>query len=132
MSSIVGFRHVGLSVTDLEVSTRWYSDVLGFVEMFRECGPQRSAVILCQLASGVMVGLVQVRGRAGGGFDPARSGLDHLCFLVEDREVLAGWARRLTEAGVEHSGIREMSTGPIVNFKDPDGIALALATPPAT
>jgi hypothetical protein len=41
------------------------------------------------------------------------------------------WATRLDERGVVHSGVVEMKTSPIVNFKDPDGIALAIAVPPS-
>jgi glyoxylase I family protein len=64
-------------------------------------------------------------------FTPYRTGLDHLCLLVPTRADLEKWATRLDDHQVPNSGIAEMATGPILNFKDPDGIALALATPPS-
>jgi hypothetical protein len=36
---------------------------------------------------------------------------------------------RLDEHGIANSGVVEMNTSPILNFKDPDGIALAIAVP---
>ena len=59
-------------------------------------------------------------------FDPRTRGLDHLAFTVASRDELDGWARHLTAAGVEHSGPIEIPPGAILNFKDPDGISLAL------
>ena len=38
---------------------------------------------------------------------------------------------RLDEHGIANSGVVEMKTSPILNFKDPDGIALAIAVPPS-
>jgi glyoxylase I family protein len=57
---------------------------------------------------------------------PSRVGLDHLAFSVETREQLDEWAARLSAAGVEHSGVAAIAPGAILNFKDPDGISLAL------
>ena len=59
-------------------------------------------------------------------FDPQHRGLDHLAFTVGSEEELARWAERLDGAGVEHSGVLEIPPGAILNFKDIDGIALAL------
>ena len=130
---IKGFRHLGLSVSDVERSVVWYRQVLGFVELFREDCPERRAVIMKTADYRVILGLVESdQTGAGAGFDPHRVGLDHLCLLVEDRQELQAWERRLSGLGVRTSGIAEMRTGPILNCKDPDGIAVALATPPAT
>jgi glyoxalase family protein len=41
-------------------------------------------------------------------------------------EALAWWARRLTEAGVTHSGIIEEGEQTLLRFSDPEGQALAL------
>jgi len=40
-------------------------------------------------------------------------------FAVTSREEVNAWATRLDEHGVAHSGVVEMKTSPIVNFKDP-------------
>jgi glyoxylase I family protein len=59
-------------------------------------------------------------------FDERRTGLDHVAFSVETREALDEWAAKLTAAGIEHSGAIDVPPGAILNFRDPDGIALAL------
>ena len=129
-ASITAFRHIGLTVTDLDRSVAWYTNVLGFQELFRESQPDRSAVILRLPDAPVMLGLVKFPAAPGDRFTPQRTGLDHLCFAVSSREDLHAWTARLDRHGVPHSGIVGMATSPIVNFKDPDGIALALALLP--
>ncbi|MBJ7593239.1 MAG: VOC family protein [Candidatus Dormibacteraeota bacterium] len=127
---IDGVRHVGLTVRDLERSAGWYVDVLGFIEVFRESHPDRSTAILRVPNGHLVIGLVQFDDHPPGEFSPKRVGLDHLCFAVPTRSDLDAWTSRLDECRVAHSGVIEMATSPIVNFKDPDGIALAFAIPP--
>jgi glyoxylase I family protein len=127
--SIDGFRHVALTVTDLDRSAAWYQDVLGFKELFRESSEVRSAAVLRIPGTALIVGLIQFPDGDGEAFTPERVGLDHLCFAVADRAQLTAWAGRLDERGIAHSGLQEMTTGPILNFNEPDGIALTPALP---
>ena len=129
--TITGFRHAGLTVTDLERSVAWYVDVLGFKELFRETRGQRTAVIMGMPSTSLVLGLNHSADGTNDAFTPFRTGLDHLCFAVASREEVNAWATRLDEHGVAHSGVVEMKTSPILNFKDPDGIALAIAVPPS-
>lgn len=129
--SITGFRHVGLTVSDLGRSAAWYAEVLGFKELFREAEGQRTAIIMGMPGTSLLLGLVHFADGANDAFMPLRTGLDHLCFAVASREEVNAWAARLDAHGVAHSGVVEMKTSPIVNFKDPDGIALAIAVPPS-
>lgn len=128
--NLTGFRHVGLTVSDLDRSAAWYVETLGFVELFRESEGQRTAVIMRVPGGDLVIGLVHFADGANDGFTPFRTGLDHLCFSVASRDAVNAWAAALDERGVPHSGVEEMKTGPILNFKDPDGIALAIAVPP--
>lgn len=125
MAAPQGIHHVSLTVSDLEASARWYGSVLGFVEHFREEGEGRRACIIGPTTGGYSIGLVQ-HPTDGDVFDPAHLGLDHLAFTVGSTAELGDWASRLTAEGVEHSGVIEVPPGAILNFKDPDGIALAL------
>ena len=59
-------------------------------------------------------------------FDARRLGLDHVAFDVPTMEEMDTWAAAFTAAGIDHSGAIEVPPGAILNFKDPDGIALSL------
>jgi glyoxylase I family protein len=126
MDRLQSFHHVALTVHDLETSATWYRDVLGFEEAFREDGDERKASVMRFDAGGFSVGLVEHARSGPDRFDPTIVGLDHLAFVVESLAALERWAERLTAAGVAHSGIVEIPPGAILNFSDPDGIALAL------
>ncbi|HEX4866649.1 MAG TPA: VOC family protein [Acidimicrobiales bacterium] len=119
-------HHVALTVRDRDASAAWYSEVLGFETAFQEDDAGRKAAILRFPAGGYSVALVEHATGDGHRFDPRRPGLDHLAFGVGSHNDLDYWAARLTAAGVEHSGAIPIPTGAIVNFNDPDGIALAL------
>lgn len=125
-----GFRHVGLSVSEVDRAVAWYQDVLGFVQAFREDRPGRKSCILRIPDTNVILGLVEFDDGSHDRFTPLRTGLDHLCLTAGDLPELEGWVARLDEKGVSHSGLLMMKTGPIVNFTDPDGIALAIALVP--
>jgi catechol 2,3-dioxygenase-like lactoylglutathione lyase family enzyme len=64
-------------------------------------------------------------------FDPARVGLDHVGFHVDNREELERWKDRLDEQGLTNSGIEDDQFGAHLNVKDPDNIAIEFfaATP---
>ena len=126
MTPLAGLHHASLTVSDLAASARWYTDVLRLEELFREDSPERKAAVLRFPDGGYAVGLVQHAASAGAPFDPAVTGLDHLGFTVRSEQDLEEWAAHLTAAGVEHSGPLEIPPGRILNFRDPDGIALAL------
>ena len=127
MTELAGFHHVALTVSDMAASVDWYKRVLGFEELFREDGDERRACVMrFGGGGGHSVGLVEHRAGSHDGFDPLRTGLDHTAFTVSSREALEGWAARLTDEGVAHSGVIDVPPGAILNFKDPDGIALAL------
>lgn len=126
VTELAGFHHIALTVRDLEASASWYERVLDLHELFREEVEQRRAVVF-RFATGTnaAVGLVW-HADTNGSFDPVNVGLDHASFVVRQREDLDGWARRLDDEGVAHSGVVDVPPGAMLNFNDPDGIALAL------
>ena len=126
MTELLGVHHVALTVRDLDVSADWSAAVLGFEELFREADDERRACIMRSPDDSVVVGVVEHRAGDDEAYDPTRLGLDHLAFTVGSRAALAHWSQRLTDAGVTHSGVIDTPRGGILNFKDPDGLALAL------
>ena len=79
------------------------------------------------LDGGMLFGLHTHQGRESGErFDEQRTGLDHVGFAVDSRAELERWARKLTELGIAHDGIKNAHYGSGISFRDPDGIALEL------
>jgi glyoxylase I family protein len=126
MESLANFHHVALTVTNLDRSAAWYAEVLGMVELRREESPTRRAAIYRFDAGHMSVGLVEHSGQGNDAFSPVRCGLDHLAFQIDSQKEMSEWSRHLDQYGVDHSGPITVPPGEILNFKDPDGIALAL------
>ena len=126
MNDLLGFHHVAITIRDLDASVAWYRGVLGFEELFVEDAPDRRACVMRFPNGSYGVGLVEYPTVPFEAFDPRHSGLDHLAFTVGTLDELRTWATTLSTAGVIHSGVVEIPSGAILNFKDPDGIALAL------
>jgi catechol 2,3-dioxygenase-like lactoylglutathione lyase family enzyme len=120
----VGVDHVSLSVTDLDRSERFYTDVLALIRL-ADFGTAR---ILLHRPTSFILALVRHDAAYVDQFTELRTGLDHLGFAVTSRDELEAWERRLQELGVEHTPIRDMEFGAHLNFRDPDHIALELST----
>jgi glyoxylase I family protein len=133
---IRGIHHFGLTVRDVDASAAWYEEVLGFRRAgeFEAPDGARRKVFLRHDGLQVRLGLTQHRHGSQEPFDETRAGLDHLAFSVADREELAAWAQRLSDAGVTHSAIAGANSIPgaaVLVFRDPDNIQLELfAEPP--
>jgi glyoxylase I family protein len=122
-----GINHLALTVTDLDVSQRFYCDLLGFVVVL-DVGYGR---ICIHRGTGFTIALLRPSGASGDRFSPLRTGLDHLGLAVGSRAELVEWELRLHAAGVPCAPIQDMPLGHHLNFTDPDGIALELQAPNA-
>lgn len=73
--------------------------------------------------------LIGLRPVATDRFDEDRVGLDHLCLKVGSRAELDSAAALLDELGYAHEPVKEIGHGVILEFRDPDNIALELIAP---
>ena len=137
-------HHIRMAVTDVERSTAFYTEILGFEVVVPGPPPPEDEghdAIVDSLQGGVILahegmffGLRPVdeeRATAADRFDPFRVGLDHLSFAAPTRAALDEAARLLDERGVEHGPIRDLAPLGLsfLAFFDPDGITLELSAP---
>ena len=127
MPPFAGVNHFALSVTDLDVSQRFYSEVLGLLPVL-DVGYGR---VCMHKASGFTIGLMKHAQVLQAPFSELNPGLDHIGLAAADRDELVAWEARFRELGVVHSPIQDMPLGHHLNFRDPDGIALEFQAPNA-
>lgn len=139
--ALQSFSHVGVCCRDLDASTAFYRDVLGFAELFTvELGPEVAPTMevdgrfLSRLMGrdDVLVELLQWLSHEPSG-DGQRTpmtqlGLTHLCFRVDDVEDLAAIAE--AAGGAAHRSTLSVQPGAGVDgtdvatmyLTDPDGV----------
>ena len=120
----LGAHHLRLTVSDLERSLRFYTEVLGF-ELRVRFGP--NSVFLHDGTMGL--GLNTPWHEVSPGelrFDEARVGLDHLAFRVASPEDVQRAAERLDALGVARSEVKDgrIPGSKLIVFRDPDNIQL--------
>ena len=120
-------HHAALTVTDIDASVAWYCDLFGFVELMRDEHADESggyAIVVGQADFSQAIVLNSHPANKGEGFDPTRTGLDHIGFTVPNRDVMVEWEARLKEKGVTYSPITDHDWGSSLNFRDPDNMQL--------
>lgn len=134
---VSGYAHVRITVNDIVRSRAFYDEVFGF-PVAHELPADADAETrekLWFLFGGVIyqlpLGLFGLRpvGPGGDFFDEDRVGLDHISFAVPARSDLETAVASLDGMGVAHNGIKDIGNGWILEFRDPDGIALELFAP---
>lgn len=134
-------HHLRLTVTDLDRSRQFYTELLGFdVAVESPPADDPSAAEAFKILFG---GVVMIRGNlimglrpmaaSGDRFDPNRVGLDHLSFSVASREDLEHALRLFDERGIPRGQITTLPSFGIdvLPFEDPDGVQLELTAPTA-
>ena len=135
---VTDFAHVRLTVTDIARSRAFYDEVFGFDVAFEappEDADPETKEQLAFLFGGVIYqfagGLLGLRPVAPSHdrYDEDRVGLDHLSLAVASRDDLDAAAATLDRLGVAHEGVKDIGAGFILEFRDPDHIALELNAP---
>ena len=121
--------HVGLNVSDLPRSTRFYREVFGFEVAGESDEAGREYVFLAQEGKLVLTLWPQSRGAA----PTDRPGLHHLSFEVDSVAQVEAAEVRLKALGarIHHGGIvphREGGDSGGLFFEDPDGVRLEILT----
>jgi catechol 2,3-dioxygenase-like lactoylglutathione lyase family enzyme len=137
---ISGCHHLRLTVSDIARSRAFYTEVLGFQVLAESPGDPSDPAVradqnqlyggIVMLGGNLVLGLRPVA-PADDRFDPDRVGLDHLSFNVASRAVLEETAQKLSERGVVHGQVTDL-TGfgiAVLSLDDPDGIQLELTAP---
>ena len=129
------YAHVRITVTDIARSRAFYDSVLGLPVLY-EVPPDADEATREQLAflyGGVIYqlgdGLFGLRPVATDTFTEDRVGLDHVSFAVSSRDDLDAATALLDGLGVTHAGVKDIGAGYILEFRDPDNIALELFAP---
>jgi glyoxylase I family protein len=129
-------HHLGLTVTDIEVSRQWYQRLLDAAPVLDEEVPavperhQGFHKVVFVLPGGFVLALVAHPATdRNHRFDEFRPGLDHIGFGCADRNQLEKWQNRLDELGITHGVIAEDAFGFALPFRDPDNIALEFFAP---
>lgn len=147
--AVVGARHAGITVSDLDRSLVFYRDRLGLVVRWRRLyeepeiraitGVDATAFDIAMLAipgSDLEVELLEYQGceRRSGATEPCDHGTGHVCLFVRDIDAL--------HADLRARGVRFRSTGPVemtdgpnkggksLYALDPDGYVVELHEPP--
>jgi len=120
-------HHLGLTVSDVERSRAFYTEVLGF----QEAAPLQGGVLLSNgtILIGIRTATDPSQATAGDRFNENRVGLDHLSFGASSRADLDRAVEVLDRHGVPHGDISEAPQYGLVNlfFRDPDNIQLELS-----
>jgi glyoxylase I family protein len=127
--------HVRLTVTDIERSRQFYESVFGWPVLLEvpENADEATRNQLSFLFGGVVYDLggtlIGLRPVATDRFDENRVGLDHIAFRLGSKAELDAAAEHLDEVGITHEPVKDIGPSYILEFRDPDNIALELTAP---
>ncbi|MGF2943843.1 VOC family protein [Mycobacterium sp. Lab-001] len=134
-SSSTSIAHVRLTVTDIERSRRFYETVFGWPVLLEvpDNADEATRNRLGFLFGGVIYDLggtlLGLRPVGADRFDEDRTGLDHIAFRLASRYEIDSAAAHLDDLGVPHEPVKDIGPSYILQFRDPDNIALELTAP---
>ncbi|WP_330180319.1 VOC family protein [Nocardia sp. NBC_01503] len=127
--------HLRLTVCDIDRSRAFYEKVFGWpvaLEIPADAD-EETRQRLSFLHGGVIYrmehGLIGLRPAGTDRFDENRPGLDHLAFSLGSLAELEAAAAHLDACGVVREDIKDIGVSYILEFRDPDNIALELVAP---
>lgn len=128
MPTLTGISHIDLTVTDLDRSEAWYTELFGLTRVLegRNDDHHFRSVYLLHPETMLIIGLVLHDSLEDKEFEERNVGLDHLSLNVATAEELLAWQDRLVELGIRHSPIVEADMWDTLVFRDPDNIQLEL------
>lgn len=133
--SSTSIGHVRLTVTDIERSRRFYESVFEWPVLIELPANADEATRrqLTFLYGGVIYdlggALLGLRPVANDSFNENRVGLDHIAFRVGSIDELNSAAAHLDDLGIAHEPVKDIGPSYILEFRDPDNIALELTAP---
>jgi glyoxylase I family protein len=120
-------HHLALTVTNVERSCAFYTEIVGL----QQVATVEPKVFLSNGTMLLALGPAPNHPINGDRFDENRVGLDHISFTIGSRDDLERVARFLTDKGVPHGEIKDLSGFQIyvLAFRDPDNIQVELTAP---
>jgi catechol 2,3-dioxygenase-like lactoylglutathione lyase family enzyme len=134
-------HHIALTVSDLDASVDWYSNVFGVNYLMDAPHTGGLGRILADPTMQLMIALHAHDDSKGEPFHETRTGMDHVGFFLPARADLERWQDHLADHGVvrspaadqplTQSPIADEPYGSVLVFRDRDNIQLELFAPPA-
>lgn len=127
--------HIRLTVTDITRSREFYESVFGWPVNLEvpadadDATRERLAFLFGGVIYNVGDSRIGLRPGADDTFHEDRTGLDHLAFQVGSKSELDHAATQLDSLGIAHELIKDIGVMYILEFRDPDNIALELVAP---
>jgi glyoxylase I family protein len=123
--------HITLTVSDLERSRKFYSEILGFTTTDVNYDAGNIVLGFCFVVGGVSIWFLKHEAMpARDIFSETRTGLDHLSFRATNDVELKAPADKLLAAGVNTKGMETFVSGnKYIALRDPDNIQLEFWLP---
>jgi glyoxalase family protein len=129
--TIVGLHHITVLCSDVGRTEAYYTGTLGFSVVARTSEPEMAGASPLYLAmaaetAGTIVSFIERQGMPPG--HEGVGGTHHFALLVETRDALLQWKRRLTDCGVAVNGPLDRHYFESIYHRDPDGTVIEIAT----